>query len=85
MRSRRCRRGPIVFCLLARRLPRTTPAKPRTGSTAIAGPVQPVWQMALSENAVFVQDVNVDFAAVMSQPKLRRCPSPSNDGANSRS
>ena len=34
------------------RLPRTTAARPRTGSTATAGPVQPEWQMAASEKAV---------------------------------
>lgn len=45
-------RGPIVFSLLARRLPRTTPAKPCSGSTAMAPPVQPVWQIADEENPV---------------------------------
>ena len=50
--SRRCMRGPIVFSLLARRLPRTTPAKPCSGSTAMAPPVQPVWQIADEENPV---------------------------------
>ena len=48
-------RGPIVFALLAFLLPRTTPAKSRPGSTAIAGPVQPEWHIALGEKEVFVQ------------------------------
>ena len=46
MMSSSCIRGPIVFSLLAIRFPNTTPAKPRTGSTAMAGPVQPAWQIA---------------------------------------
>ena len=85
MMSRRCMRGPMVFFLLAIRFPRTTPAKSRSGSTAIAPSVQPVWQMADEENPVRVQTENVDFSAVMSQPKLRLCPPWSNDGANIRS
>ena len=78
-------RGPIVFSLLAFRLPRTTPAKSRTGSTAIAGPVQPEWQIESGENAVVFQMLYADFSAVISHPKLRRCPPLSNDGVNCRS
>lgn len=72
MTSSSCIRGPIVFSLLAIRFPRTTPANPRSGSTAIAGPVHPVWQIARSENPVAHHSEKVDDCAVMSQPKLRR-------------
>ena len=75
-------RGPIVRSLLASRFPSTTPAKPRSGSTAIAPPVQPVWQIARPEKTVSAHAENVDCSAVMSHPKLRLWPPLSNDAEN---